>query len=157
MRITLKVLFFSLITLFSVQAWSGFFDQKPTNGLNSQAGRFLPVEQAFRLTGKLSGTQVILNWDIEPGHYLYRSRFKARMVEPAELMTGSLQIPRGEQTEDEFLGVVEILRGQLQVILPLHTDAARLKRGVVLDIQFQGCAEAGLCYPPHNQQLSLVP
>jgi len=151
-RFTLTVAF----TLFSLQAWSGFFDSSPS-GVSTSESRFLPVEQAFRLGADLRGGQANLTWEIEPGHYLYRSRFSVRVLEPENVVAGELLIPDGIKTVDEFRGEVEIYRNRVDVGVPLKLSETELRQGVVLEVHFQGCAEAGLCYPPHRQLLSLVP
>lgn len=144
----------------SQPAFSGFFSSpQPSNNsnLNNSQQRFLPVEQAFQLSGQLKGQQLILNWQVEPEHYLYRSRFKVRMLEPRVMVLSDLDIPRGEKTRDEFLGEVETLRHQVSIKAALNISEQVLKQGVVVEVTFQGCADAGLCYPPHSQTLSLVP
>lgn len=143
----------------SQPAFSGFFSgsQSSDNKLSSQQQRFLPVEKAFQLTGQLKGQQLILNWQVKPEHYLYRSRFNVLLLEPSTLVLKELDLPRGKKTHDEFLGEVEILRHQVSIKAPLDISEQALKQGVVVEVTFQGCADAGLCYPPHRQILSLVP
>ncbi|MBB1488451.1 protein-disulfide reductase DsbD domain-containing protein [Oceanospirillum sediminis] len=144
------------LTFFSLQAWSGFFDSSPS-GVSASKSRFMPVEEAFRLDADLTGERVNLTWEIEPGHYLYRSRFSVRILEPENTVIGELLTPDGIQTMDEFRGEVEIYRNRVDIAVPLKLSEAELHQGVVLEVQFQGCADAGLCYPPHRQLLSLVP
>jgi len=141
----------------SQPAISSFFSNSQSSGLNSNQQRFLPVEKAFQLTGQLKGQQLTLNWQVEPEHYLYRSRFNVRLLEPSVMALSNLQIPRGKKTHDEFLGEVEILRHQVSIQTPLTINEQTLKQGIVVEVTFQGCADAGLCYPPHRQTLSLVP
>jgi len=151
-----------LVALFSLSqpAVSGFFQQESTApSLNSlgDSSRFLPVEKAFQINAKLIKQQLKISWKIEPEHYLYRSRFNLRLLEPSSVTLSGVSIPRGEETHDEYQGDVEIFRDQILLTAELNGSDAQLQQGVVIEVSFQGCADAGLCYPPHKQILSLVP
>ena len=115
----------------------------------------LPVEQAFALEARLSGDQrsVELNWRIAEGYYLYRHAYRFTPADEA-LAFGEPDISQGMAYEDEFFGAVEVYRGQSSVRLPIE----RLPADGQLDftVGFQGCADLGVCYPPHRQQVSLV-
>ncbi len=154
---TLSILMVASLLGTSQPAFSGFFSNSQSSGLSSSQQRFLPVEKAFQLTGQLKGQQLSLNWQVEPEHYLYRSRFNVRLIEPRAMALNDLDIPRGQKTHDEFLGEVEILRNQVSIQAPVAISEQALKQGIVVEVTFQGCADAGLCYPPHRQTLSLVP
>ncbi|OOV86508.1 protein-disulfide reductase DsbD domain-containing protein [Oceanospirillum linum] len=151
-----SLLTFLIMTTLSLSAKAGFFDQKPDGFGSASADGFLPVEQAFQLEGSLKGTTLTLTWRIEPEHYLYRSRFKVLPVLPENADLTIIEIPRGEQVVDEFQGDVEILRHKAVLSYQFSMPAKMLKQGAVIEVTFQGCAEAGLCYPPHTQQLNLV-
>jgi len=158
-RLTYKLLIsLSLISLsFSPSpSWAGFFDNKTSGFSSSSAEGFLPVEEAFRLEGALKASTLTLTWEIEPAHYLYRSRFKVRSLVPENAELIPVSIPNGEKVDDEFQGRVEILRDKVQLIYQFDLRDSELKEGVVVEVIFQGCAEAGLCYPPHRQQLNLI-
>ncbi len=147
---------FLLMTSFSRPAAAGFFDTKPAGFGSTSSDGFLPVEKAFRLEGELKGTKLTLTWDIEPGHYLYRSRFQVKSLVPGSTQLNPLNIPNGEKVDDEFQGRVEILRNKAELSYQFDTSPEELKQGVVVEVVFQGCAEAGLCYPPHRQRLNLI-
>ena len=135
---------------------AGFFDQKPAGFGSSSHSGFLPVEQAFHLEADLKGSTLTLTWQIEPEHYLYRSRFSVKSLEPKGVLLTSIHIPRGEQVHDAFQGDVEILRDRVELSYQVDLPAKTLQQGMVVAVTFQGCAEAGLCYPPHTQHLNLV-
>lgn len=135
---------------------AGFFDTKPAGFGSASADGFLPVEEAFHLEGELKGTTLTLTWDIEPGHYLYLSRFQVKSVLPEGAALKTVKVPSGEKVDDEFQGRVEILRHKAELSYQFETSAGELKQGVVVEVVFQGCAEAGLCYPPHRQRLNLT-
>jgi len=117
------------------------------------AEEFLPPEQAFQVSARLltpGRAEVLIT--IAPGYYLYREslRFSAK-----GLQLGEPEIPPGKVKFDEnFQKQVETYRGSLRITLPLpqHVVSA-----AALEVVSQGCADAGLCYPPMTSQLTLDP
>lgn len=109
---------------------------------------FLPVEQAFRLSVSQDGDgQVRLNWKISEGYYLYRKQVKVE-GDPA----GSVQqvtMPAGTIKNDEFFGASEVYHDQL--VVRATAPAAR-----ALNVSWQGCADAGICYPPQSLRVTLT-
>ena len=114
----------------------------------------LPVEQAFRMAApRIEGNAAHFRWDIQDGYYLYRKKFKFA-AKTAGVEAGAPELPQGETKHDEYFGEMEIYRGQLDVRVPL-TRADGTAEAVALDATIQGCADAGLCYPPHKQTVDL--
>lgn len=113
--------------------------------------RFLPVDQAFRLTQtEVDGPLIQLRFDIAPGYYLYRHRLAFRVDgEPSRI--SEITLPAGEQKQDEFFGDVEVYYNALDITLTSTGPIA----GAELSIDYQGCADAGLCYPPETLSLRL--
>ena len=123
-------------------------------GSRGQADNFLPVDQAFRFDALAEGSdRVRLNWEIAEGYYLYRSRIKVTTSAGA-VQLGAPQMPAGQVKNDEYFGRQEIYHHELIVTVPV----ARASGGVLevpLQIQYQGCAEAGLCYPPQTKTVTV--
>ncbi|MHB8937148.1 MAG: protein-disulfide reductase DsbD [Thiobacillus sp.] len=109
---------------------------------------FLPVEQAFRLSVSQDGDgQVRLNWKISEGYYLYRKQVKVE-GDP----TGSVQqvaMPAGTIKNDEFFGASEVYHDKLAVLVKAPAAQA-------LNVSWQGCADAGICYPPQTLRVTLT-
>ena len=119
----------------------------------SRAADLLGPEQAFRISARLvEPTLVEVRYRIADGYYLYREKFSFGL-QPASVRMGKPQLPRGFAHQDEFFGKVETYRGEVIVRLPL---SAPLKSAATLKAASQGCADAGICYPPqtHNVQIS---
>ena len=116
----------------------------------SAADDFLPPEQAFKVSARiLDARQVEVLLRIAPGYYVYRDPFRFA-VEGASL--GPADIPAGTLKFDEnFQKNVETYRGDLRIRVPLPHVAAAFQLSVVS----QGCADAGLCYPPMTTLLAL--
>lgn len=116
---------------------------------------FLPPEQAFPLVAEAEGPgQVVLNWSVAEGYYLYRNKFRFRGL-TAGIRLGEADIPPGESRHDEFFGEVKIVRGAIEVWLPIARSPGSGDR-LDLEVSSQGCADAGFCYPPHRQTLAIA-
>ncbi|MEO8017375.1 MAG: protein-disulfide reductase DsbD [Pseudomonadota bacterium] len=113
---------------------------------------YLEVDQAFALTGDaLSTNNIQLNWRIADGYYLYKERIK---VEPAGATKtiGALVLPKGESHSDDYFGEQEIYRQSLDATFSVPPSDAK---SVDLSVTYQGCADAGLCYPPQTKVISI--
>ncbi len=113
----------------------------------------LPVDQAFALTASAPERgQIQLQFKIAPGYYLYRHRTSVK-ADPA-FNAGALQMPAGNKHHDDFFGEVETYRERLQATLPgAPTDAAGT---ISLEVRYQGCADAGVCYPPQKRTVQVA-
>jgi len=110
------------------------------------ADDFLAPEQAFRYSVDSDGQQLVIHWDVEPGYYLYLKRMG--VASAAEGVTlGEPAYPQGEVHTDEYFGEQVVFRGKFDVTVPL-TRASPAAAVMPLTLKFQGCADAGLCYPP---------
>ncbi|CAD7713447.1 Thiol:disulfide interchange protein DsbD [Xanthomonas hydrangeae] len=110
----------------------------------------LPVDQAFTLSATAdSRDSIALSWKIAPGYYLYRHRISVKTGQG--FAAGELALPEGQSKHDEFFGQVQTYRKQLQAKLAGKAEPAL--QTAVLQVQYQGCADAGVCYPPQRREL----
>jgi thiol:disulfide interchange protein DsbD len=115
---------------------------------------FLPPEKAFRFDALAEGTdRVRLNWEIADGYYLYRARIKVRTAS-TNAQLGTPQFPPGQVKTDEYFGKQEVYHHELVVTVPV-ARASGAALDLPLEVTYQGCADAGLCYPPQTRTLSL--
>ncbi len=115
---------------------------------------FLPPEKAFRFDALPDGSdRMRLNWEIADGYYLYRSRI--RVSSPGtRARLGPAQFPPGQVKNDEYFGKQEVYHHELVVLVPIErTHGGELD--VPLEVTYQGCADAGLCYPPQTRTLTV--
>ncbi len=112
-----------------------------------------PVDQVFVLSAKATARDRIeVSWTIANGYYLYRHRTAVKA--DAAFTGASLSLPDGDKHHDEFFGDVETYRGSLAGVL---TGIARDgKASTTLTIKYQGCADAGVCYPPQTRTLKVA-
>lgn len=116
--------------------------------------KLLPAEEAFRLSARaLDASTLEIRYDVVDGYYLYRDKLRF-VVEPASAAPGSPALPPAKVHEDEFFGKTSIYRGPAVIRLPLA--GAKPGDKVTLVADSQGCADAGVCYPPQRQSLALV-
>lgn len=101
----------------------------------------LPVDEAFRFGSFEEEGALKLFWQVLPGYYLYRDKF--RFEQSGEAL--AIEMPRGELRQDEIFGEVEVLTGLVEITLPLSDST---------DVAYQGCAERGYCYPPQKKTLN---
>ncbi len=116
--------------------------------------RSLPPDRAFRFDALPDGTnRVRLNWEIADGYYLYRARIKiVTSSERAQL--GAPQMPQGQIKTDPYFGRQEVYHHELVATVPV----LRARGGAFelpLQVTYQGCADAGLCYPPINKAVTV--
>jgi thioredoxin:protein disulfide reductase len=115
---------------------------------------FLPVDEAFRFSAFADGTDhVKLVWQIADGYYLYRARVKVSTTS-SQAQLGALQMPTGETKQDEFFGKQEIYHHELVAGVPVARAAATVG-SIPLEVTYQGCASAGLCYPPQTKSITV--
>ncbi|MCG1034712.1 protein-disulfide reductase DsbD [Bacillus amyloliquefaciens] len=130
-----------ILLLCSTSVFAGLFDAPGRSN-------FTPADQAFVFDFQQNQHELNLNWNVKEGYYLYRKQIS---ITPAQAQVGKLQLPAGVAHEDEFYGKSEIYRGQLSV--PVTVDQAA--KGATLTVTYQGCADAGLCYPPETKVVPL--
>ena len=112
------------------------------------AEEFLQPEQAFRLEVVKSGADELrLTWSIAPGYYLYRDRMAVTASPPGTRVDAEL--PPGIRKDDPNFGVMEVYHDAVTMKVATAGAAA-------LDVTWQGCADAGLCYPPQTQTIQVA-
>ena len=107
---------------------------------------FLPVMEAFQPSAWHDGDTLFIGVDITDGYYLYRHQF-AIASQTDGVTLGEPRLPPGHFTTDEFMGDVYVFRDQMVFETPLE---ATYSGPLSVALTFQGCADAGLCYPPEQ-------
>ena len=114
------------------------------------ADDFLEPEKAFQFSARqLDAKTVEVTFDIAPGYYLYREQFRFA-AEGATL--GTAVIPPGKVKFDQtFQKNVETYRDAVKISVPVQSAVGDFR----LITTSQGCADAGLCYPPMQSEASV--
>ncbi|HXV40549.1 MAG TPA: protein-disulfide reductase DsbD [Steroidobacteraceae bacterium] len=122
-------------------------------GPTSNQDQFLPVDEAFRFSASADGgEQVALDWQIAPGYYLYRHRVSAKTATEGFVLA-EVAMPAGKKKTDEFFGDVEVYYDALAATVPVTRPAGGSTFEIA--VSYQGCADAGLCYPPVTKTVSI--
>lgn len=120
------------------------------NTNTAQSDDFLDVTEAFQLDTRVSDDQLILRWAIAPEYYLYQERFRVKVNgEPLKP-----QFSEGKNKYDDYFEKDMVVHyGNATLIAALPTEGAPFN----LAVTSQGCADAGLCYPPHTEHFTVDP
>jgi len=122
--------------------------------LAHSANDLLPADEAFSFKASVIGDEtrkeILLEWDIAKGYYLYKEKTKISSDFSSQL--GEAKFPEAEIIEDEFFGKIGIYRGNIIVAVPILTGDAK---SLLLSVTFQGCADLGVCYPPITKSVAL--
>jgi thiol:disulfide interchange protein DsbD len=105
---------------------------------------FLDVDEAFQLDTEIVDNEIIVRFEIADDYYMYRSRF---LFSATNATIGQAYIPDGKKKVDEYLGNVEVYHHNLEISVPLKSQPNEFQ----FTLEYQGCAEAGLCYPPQER------
>ena len=118
----------------------------------SASTEFLRPAEAFKSEAVVSGNNLVVNFKIADTYYLYRKRFKVRTSNDAVVL-GDMVIPAGTIKDDEYFGKSEVYYRQVAINVPL--SLTRPVSSFVVEVASQGCADAGLCYPPETRKLEV--
>jgi thiol:disulfide interchange protein DsbD len=114
----------------------------------------LPVDEAFALRVEaVTRERIELTWTIADGYYLYRHRMDVQRVEEG-FKINPVRWPAGEKHHDEFFGNVETYRDSVSAVVT--GAAADGMRSLTLRVKYQGCADAGICYPPQLRTIKVA-
>ncbi|URR12586.1 protein-disulfide reductase DsbD [Citrobacter portucalensis] len=130
-----------ILLLCSTSTFAGLFDAPGRS-------QFVPADRAFVFDFQQNQHDLNLTWQVKDGYYLYRKQIS---ITPSQADIAEVKLPPGVWHEDEFYGKSEIYRKQLTV--PITVNQA--KSGATLTVTYQGCADAGFCYPPETKTVPL--
>ncbi|EMF0718191.1 protein-disulfide reductase DsbD [Citrobacter freundii] len=130
-----------ILLLCSTSTFAGLFDAPGRS-------QFVPADRAFVFDFQQNQHDLNLSWQVKEGYYLYRKQIS---VTPSQASIAEVKLPPGVWHEDEFYGKSEIYRKQLNVPITVNEAAS----GATLTITYQGCADAGFCYPPETKTVPL--
>lgn len=115
------------------------------SAMSAGKDEFLPPEKAFTYLIEWKGDALEVEWNVAPGYYLYKSRMGIESGTPG-VKIGTAAFPKGEIHHDEYFGDQEIFRDDFVVTAPTERKTHSI-REITVKLKWQGCADAGLCYP----------
>ncbi|HCW0181383.1 TPA: protein-disulfide reductase DsbD [Citrobacter freundii] len=130
-----------ILLLCSTSTFAGLFDAPGRS-------QFVPADRAFVFDFQQNQHDLNLTWQVKDGYYLYRKQIS---ITPSQADIAEVKLPPGVWHEDEFYGKSEIYRKQLTIPVTIN----QAKSGATLTVTYQGCADAGFCYPPETKTVPL--
>ncbi len=125
----------------------------PAQAINPED--LLHPDQAFRPSAEATAADMLrVEWRIADGYYLYRDKIRFSSDDPTLQFAAPLLPEPTEIKHDEFFGETAVYRGRLTIDVPVaqRGDSAA---DFALKLHSQGCADAGVCFAPHIQQVSI--
>ena len=121
--------------------------------LKNENPTFLPPDEAFIPYINYQGDDYIqIRWDIKDGYYLYMGMFEFSTDDPNIKITKVI-MPDGVKKKDEFFGNVDVYYKLAEANVYLEQP---INKNINLIVKYQGCADAGLCYPPITKKLGVM-
>jgi len=150
-RTTTKAALRCLVFFFTLLGLSAPVLGQGTGSLFGGSTDFLPVDQALPFSFSNGPDGVLLNWNIAPDHYLYKGRVSVTSQTQGVTVGQPEFSYQGTDTEDDYFGKVTVFYDPVQAKVPV--TLAEGVREAQLEVTYQGCAKAGLCYPPQTRDV----
>jgi len=148
-RVLLRQSILLVTALFALSATAAEFEFESGDSWLAEEDTFLKVDEAFALTAELnSDGALVARWEMPDGYYLYRHRFGFETKDDSRLNLGEPAIPDGKRKVDDFFGEVEVYYHDAEIVVPLQSQPGV---NTQIGVNYQGCADAGLCYPPETR------
>ncbi len=113
---------------------------------------FLHPDVAFQVSAKPgTANNIVTYWSITDGYYLYKDKISVTPSADANVILGVMELPEGEEKFDEYFGNVVSIDHDFQSSIPIRFMSP--DTSVDLIVTYQGCAKAGLCYPPVSKNI----
>lgn len=116
---------------------------------------FLEPEKAFVFSAQMAAPDTLeLRYKVAPGYYMYRERFGITISPMGATTLGDAVYPKGEVKYDPtFEKDMEVFHQDVVIRVPVGAG----DQPFTLTLTGQGCADAGLCYPPMDSSVKLTP
>ncbi|MGP1715576.1 MAG: protein-disulfide reductase DsbD domain-containing protein [Methylophilus sp.] len=148
-----KKIAIGLLALLAISSANAYFLHKVNEQTKEEIhelreAEYLPADKAFVVTLKeVVAGHAKVNFEIAPGHYLYRERF--RIVSPGNIW--KMNLPDGWKKKDPNFGPQQVFFNEVVADIEFEGQMPE-----VVEIKYQGCSEQGLCYPPETVSISLT-
>ena len=117
---------------------------------------FLSPDVAFQVSvAQGDAANLVTRWAIAEGYYLYRDKSGVTQKDDTQITLGTINLPAGKEIHDEYFGATTVIDHDFQATVPIHQVTAN-SSVVDVVVTYQGCAYAGLCYPPVTKDFSVA-
>ncbi len=115
----------------------------------------LPADEAYAFSARMLDADTIdAGWQIANNYYLYGNKIHFSSATPG-IRLGKPKLPKGKIKQDQFFGKLEVYRHQLRAQIPVIREKPGIRKFTLI-AHSQGCADIGVCYPPHTQKITLT-
>ncbi|VAX14561.1 Cytochrome c-type biogenesis protein DsbD, protein-disulfide reductase [hydrothermal vent metagenome] len=115
----------------------------------------LPADEAYAFNARVLDADTIeAGWQIADNYYLYGNKIRFSSDTPG-IRLGKPKLPKGKIKQDQFFGKLEVYRHKVQAQIPIIREQPGIRK-FTLVAHSQGCADIGVCYPPHTQKITLT-
>ena len=145
------VLYFNNLEVYSLHSMKRFipiillslnlYSNSNTSDFLIQQNNVLPANKAFNIETTIIDDSILISWDIKEGYYLYSKSIK--IENNYKVLNFEVLKSKESIHNDEFFGESKIFRDEILIKLNKTTG---LDLNNIL-IKYQGCADAGICYP----------
>ncbi len=149
MNIVKNGLFIATLFVASVASAGGIGDKLGSLFSDNQTAsdEILDPEIAFQFFPEAySDGQLVIRWQIEPGYYLYKDKLSVAS-RSSNIRFAELEKPTGKLKDDPVFGEVEIYYND-SIASTLYSVDGETPESIDLVVNFQGCKEDAVCYPP---------
>ena len=123
-------------------------------GNDNSSSKFLSVDKAFQVVSSAKsvakGTQLAINFTITPGHYVYKDRLTLTFPKGVRATPFTFSQSPVSVNDPTFGKVPVFTQKNMTATTTLTSTNGKPLNNADLVIGWQGCAKAGLCYPPEK-------
>lgn len=143
----------SMTSMMSMSAQAAGLGELFSNN-NAAQSKFLPVDKAFQVDSiskaTSKGTQLSITFDITPGHYVYKDKLTLSFPKGISATPFSFSQSPVAINDPTFGKVPVFTQKNIIATTTLTSNNGKGAKNVPVVIGWQGCAKAGLCYPPEK-------
>ena len=143
----------TVLSMMSMSAQAAGLGELFSNN-NAAQSKFLPVDKAFQVgsvtKATSKGTQLSITFDITPGHYVYKDKLTVSFPKGISATPFSFSQSPVAINDPTFGKVPVFTQKNIIATTTLTSNNGKGAKNVPVVIGWQGCAKAGLCYPPEK-------
>lgn len=127
-----------------------------SNPFAVQQDDFLPVDEAYQLSVRQNDTSIIAEWIVADNYFLYGEQFRFAINgntvntsrTPGEISFDTIF----EKDVEKYYVYTQSVIDKSEIVIPSTESETST---FILSVTYQGCADAGLCYPPEQKQFAV--
>lgn len=146
----IRILLFSLLLTAQLAFGENLFPSSGNTSTLNNPAEFLSVTEAYSLEAHADNQTLVFDWSLQPGYYLYQHRFRFFNPDGSALELTPNFEPGVRIYDDYYEKELEVYYQKTQFTLPWNTNQTSLV------VESQACSDAGLCYPPRQQIITLA-